>query len=309
MMRELSFGEYPHDGRVYSVLPLTEGNGFYVCDGDPIYAAKICDTASSQSMVETECLQLRLGVRLRIVGETCHSETQRFDMIRLTKYGSEKELIAFTDLCTMHAQRDTSLTFEDFFNSLNDLFRPLREQRRLNAMGLYGELAIIDRSQKPGSNLDFSRAWQLAGDGSKYDFSFHSCNLEIKSTTSRELKVQIKHFQLFNEDSNFLIVVALEKTPNGESLRDLAARLLNSDRCFVDLRSQTELARQMLRTDEKSLDVPYLVRDIRCFSTDEIDFINDLSDRVTDLSYCLDLVDLDYVSWDNMVERIVSSWP
>lgn len=44
----------------------------------------------------------------------------------------------------MHAKGSAALSFEEFFYSLNDLFRPRRRQRFINAMGLYGELALID---------------------------------------------------------------------------------------------------------------------------------------------------------------------
>ena len=286
------FTEHPYDGRVYLVCEINDSDGFYVCDGEPIYASKVNGVSDSVPAVETECLQLRLGVKLKVVGDGRYEDVQQFDMIRLTRYQNEKELAAFVDLCGMHASGTTTLTFEEFFYSLNNLFRPLGTQSTLNSMGLYGELSLIDASRKLGLGTVVSSGWQLAGLSSKYDFAFCAGNIEVKTTSAQKMKVLIKHEQLFNDDMNHLAVVLLEKAPNGETLEQLAGRLFGCADCFTDFHSQAELTGQLLRVDEKGLRTPYLVRGIRCYSTEDIDFFGDVSDRVFDLNYRLDLADL-----------------
>lgn len=304
MMGSVNFDEYPRDGRVYLVRVLSPQGGFYVCNGEPIYAAKVGESARTGSAVETECLQLQLGIRLRVAESDRIIETQRFDMIRLISFQDDKELIAFIDLCSMHAEGSTALSFEEFFYSLNDLFRPLRGQRFISAMGLYGELALIDAVRKSESDVDITRYWQLAGEESKYDFSLEAGNIEVKSASARKLSVHIKHVQLFNEDTNHLAVVLLERTPNGETLEQLAARLTKYENCFTDFRSQAELAKQLLRVDEKGLNTAYLVRDIRCYPARTIDFLKDVPDRIRDLSYRLDLADLDWEKLDETLSKV-----
>lgn len=291
-MKDSIFDGYPSDGRVYLVRMLSAGRGFYVCDEQPIYAAKVGESARCNSAVETECLQLRLGVRLKTIDSCSRSKTQRFDMIRLIDFRNDQELTAFVDLCSMHAEGSTTLTFEELFYSLGDLFRPLRSQRFINGMGLYGELAIIDfaRMLKPG--IDASRYWQLAGEKSKYDFAFCCGNIEVKSASAQKLNVHVKHSQLFNEDTNYLVVVLLERAPNGESLDVLASRLIECGDCFTDFRSQAELTKQLLRVDEKGRNTPYLVRGIRCYFAEDINCFGEVPDRISDLAYRLDLVDL-----------------
>ena len=301
MISNMDFDGYPCDGRVYLVRVLSARGGFYVCNGEPIYAEKVGESAQSNSAVETECLQLRLGIRLRVAEGDHFFDIQRFDMIRLTSFQNDKELAAFIDLCAMHAKGSTALSFEEFFYSLNGLFRPLRGQRFINAMGLYGELALIDAVRKTGIDLDFTRYWQLAGEESKYDFALEASNIEVKAASTHKLNVHIKHAQLFSEDANYLAVVLLERVPNGETLRQLAARLTKYENCFTDFRSQAELAKQLLRVDEKGLETAYLVRDIRCYPAKNIDFFKDISDRIHDLSYRLDLADL---AWESLHETL-----
>ncbi len=305
MKDEPDFSGYPCDGRVYLVSELNNADGFYVCDDEPIYASKVGNEGRSKAAVETECLQLHLGVMLKLAEADSQPGSQRFNMIRLSNFRSQKELTAFVDLCSMHAGGSTALTFEEFFYSLNSLFKPLRTQSSLNAMGLYGELALIDAARKLGLGDVVSRSWQLAGDNSKYDFAFCAGNIEVKTTSSQRKKVLIKHDQLFNDDLNRLAVVVLEKTPNGETLEGLANRLHGYDDCFTDFRSQAVLAGQLLRVDEKSLRVRYLVREIRCYTTEEINCFETIPDRIFDLNYRLDLADLRWTSLDDALSVVL----
>lgn len=305
MMSVINFDEYPHDGRVYLVHILSPQGGFYVCNGEPIYAAKVGESARIGGAVMTECLQLQLGIRLKVAESAHFTETQRFDMIRLINFQNDKELTAFIDMCSMHAEGSTALSFEEFFYSLNDLFRPLHGQLFTNAMGLYGELALIDAVRKSGADADITRYWQLAGEESKYDFSLEAGNIEVKSAPVRKLSVHIKHDQIFNEDANYLVVVLLERTPNGETLEQLADRLTKCENCFADFRSQAELAKQLLRADEKGLKTAYLVRDIRCYPARINNFLKDVPDRIRDLSYRLDLADLEWESLDETLGKVL----
>lgn len=305
MMKRPVFSGYPHDGRVYLVSEINATDGFYVCDGEPVYAAKVNGAPRHKAAVETECLQLRLGVKLKLAGTECCTSAQSFDMIRLISFQNEKELTAFVDLCTMHANRATALSFEEFFYSLNSLFKPLRAQCTLNAMGLYGELALIDASRKLGFGFAVSHGWQLTGRNSKYDFTFSAGNIEVKTASLLKMKVLVKHEQLFNEDSNHLAVVVLEKAPNGETLEQLANRLLECDRCFDDFRSQAELTGQLLRVDEKGLRTPFIVRSIRCYPAESINCLGDVPDRVSELSYRLDLADLKWSSLKNTLDTVL----
>lgn len=305
MTSDTLFDGYPCDGRVYLVSTLGVQGGFYVCNGEPIYATKIEESVQGSSTTETECLQLKLGTKLKVVEKSSFNKVQWFDMIRLINFQNERELTAFIDLCTMHAKGNTTLSFEDFFYSLNDLFRPPCKQDFINAIGLYGELSLIDAVRKSGIDIDISRYWQLNGEGSKYDFAFDAGNIEVKTTSFQESKVQIKHNQLFNEDTNYLASVRIERVPQGETLEQLASRLAEDKSCFTNLKSQIELNRQLLRVNEKSLGMAYTVRDIRCYFAKDINFFKKLPDRVQNLKYQLDLTDIAWMDLDETLDKIL----
>lgn len=304
------FTGYPDDGKVRLVKRLNGKAGFYVCDNDPIYAIEIHDDNSRRKEVETACLRLLLGAKLRPVdddGDEIEEGVERsFDIIRLVNWTNNRECTAFIELCEMHSSKDTSLSFEDFFYSLNELFQPNKEQSKLNAYGLYCELALIDQlSEKFQRNIDFTDYWQLDGSSSKYDFTFPEGNIEVKSA-NKDLEVPIKHDQLFNKDKNYLTAICIERNPSGETLIDLINRLLHREGCFTTLRSRLELNRRVLQVNEKDLSKRIRVRFIRSFEAKPINPFNKLSDRVKQLSYRLNLADMDYENEVELVAQLLS---
>ncbi|MBS5328005.1 MAG: hypothetical protein KHX99_02275, partial [Atopobium sp.] len=116
---------------------------------------------------------------------------------------------------------------------------------------------------------------------------------------------QIKHNQLFNEDTNYLACVRIERIPQGETLEQLASRLAEDKSCFTSLKSQIELNRQLLRVNEKSLGMAYNVRDIRCYFVKDINFFKKLPDRVQNLKYQLDLTDIAWISLNETLDKIL----
>lgn len=54
MTSDTFFDGYPCDGRVYLVSTLSAQGGFYVCNGEPIYATKIEEPVQGSSTTETD---------------------------------------------------------------------------------------------------------------------------------------------------------------------------------------------------------------------------------------------------------------
>lgn len=284
------FDGYPHDGRVYLVKLLTVDAGFYVCDGEPIYAIRLDDASQRSDVVETIHLRLMLSAELVLVDGAQGDTSQRFDIIRLTSWDDPRELVAFSELCSMHATEGTSLSFKDFFYALNDLFQPAKRQQRLDAVGLFGELSCIDYCKQSG--IDLSEYWQMGGYYSKYDFSLPYGNIEVKTSLGMSFDVLIKHEQFFNGDTNCLAYVSIERNTGGESLASLSTRLLNSSNCFKTLRAQLELNKRLLRISDKELNAMYRPLALRCYWAKDINFVGECSDRVTQLTYRLNLASI-----------------
>jgi hypothetical protein len=310
MMDINSFEGFPHDGRVRLVQQLTDESGFYICDGNPIYAAFAADDGRFAA-VETACLKLSLGARLRLVDAYDEMNLQSgsaeevFDIIRLVSWTGVRDVTAFVELCEMHANGGSTLSFEDFFYSLSDLFQPNREQSKLNAFGLFAELHLIDIISSRLVSLDVTDYWLPLGTRSKYDFSFPSGNIEVKGSASEEIDLLVKHSQIFNEDNNFLAFVSLERNPSGETLKELSKKLIKRSNCFNTLESRIKLDRRLLEIDESNLDLPLEAVVTRMYEASRINPFKELPDRVTKLQYRLDLSDVDYLDEVETVETLM----
>ena len=146
--------------------------------------------------------------------------------------------------------------------------------------------------------------WQTDGNTSKYDFAFLKGNAEVKSCTKNH-EVMIKHEQVFNDDNNYIVVVALERNPSGETLVSLINKLLDRVNCFTTLHSRLELNKRMLQIHEKDLNKRYRVCSVRCYSSDAINMFRMIPDRVSELTYRLDLTDMQYIEPIQLINRIV----
>jgi hypothetical protein len=101
-----------------------------------------------------------------------------------------------------------SSKFVEFFDSLIDIFQIPNDQSFKNVVGLYGELSII-KNIYDTYKVDISPFWHLNGSSSKYDFSLKNFNLEIKTTSSKNKMIDIKHYQIFNNENNILGTVKI----------------------------------------------------------------------------------------------------
>lgn len=303
------FKGYPNDGRVRLIKTLGDYAGFYVCDGDPIYARVVDRNNGCGRESETACLRLSLGAKLRPINDCDLNEQNAdealFDLIRLTNWNSEREFAAYIELCEMHAHSNTLLTFEEFFYSLEEIFHPNREQSKLNACGLYCELAFMEAaSLSVSGDIDPSLFWQRDGSTSKYDFTFPNGNIEVKSS-SKDHGVLIKHDQLFNSDKNYLAAVCIERNPGGETLIDLADRLMASECFFQTLESRTELNRRLLQIEPRDLGKRMKIRFIEVFEEAHINPFDVVTDRVTQLTYRLDLSGMQHADLREVVQGML----
>lgn len=282
-----AFQPFPHDGRLYLVNKLNDVSGLFSCDGLPVYG--VMNPKQKKSMkISTEYLELDLGVTLSPYETTGSFPLQTFDLLRLMTEVSARELEAFVALCTTHSSNLEGQPIRDFFDSILNLFRSNNKQSKLNAIGLIGELFLIQRIARE-YGIDASQYWQVDGEYSKYDFSFPEFNIEAKTTTARENIVAVKHSQLFNGDRNYLLFSHIERNPSGVTVAELAGQLKESNRCFLTLRSRVLLEAELLRVAESDLKKKYSLTDSVVFDASDIDYLGEVSERIHSLSYNLDL--------------------
>lgn len=278
--------EYPRDGRFYLLEEITDRAGFFVVDGLPVYGV-LAGKRKQTAPVRTALLELNTGIDLLPIRKGEEATVQTFDLIRMTIIPDQREADAFFTLCRDHAKGGSDLTLREFFFAASKLFRQKSAQGRRNAIGLFGELTVIDLGSKHG--IDLSENWQKVGAKSKYDFSLDEFNIEVKTTTRHEMIALIKHAQLFNEDKNILCFCRIEKSPVGTTLNELAQRLKDSNLCFTTLESRLALAGELLIIEDKDLETPYKLVGITFYDCEDINPFLEVSDRVSALSYEYDL--------------------
>lgn len=285
--------EYPRDGRFYLLEEITDQAGFFVVDGLPVYGV-LAGRNQSTVPVRTALLELNTGIELLPIRKGEEMTVQTFDLIRMTATPVQREVDAFFTLCRDHAKGGSGLTLREFFFAASRLFRQKSAQGRRNAIGLFGELTVMDLWSKHG--VDLSGTWQKVGTESKYDFSLDEFNIEVKTTTRHDMIALIRHSQLFNEDKNILCFCRIEKSPAGTTLNELAWRLKNGNVCFTTLESRLALARELLAIEDVDLETPYKLVGITLYECKDINPFIKVSDRVATLSYEYDLAGLPTVA-------------
>lgn len=288
-----SIGDFPNDGRFYLLEEITKQAGFFVVNGLPVYGVLATGGHGRAAPIRTALLEYDAGIDLLPIREGEETSVQTFNLIRMTAAPDQREIDAFFTLCRDHAKGGSRLSLRDFFFAASKLFRQQSVQGKKNAIGLFGELSVIDFGSSNG--VDLSAGWQIVGTESKYDFTFDQLNIEVKTTTRHEMIPKIKHDQIFNEDNNVLCFCQIEKSPVGITLNELSQKLLDSENCFITLESRLVLTREILAIEDDDLLTPYKMVGINFYQCGSINPFLDIPDRVTSLSYGYDLTGLPVV--------------
>ncbi len=283
--------KFPHDDLVYLVDELSGGKRLFVCNGDIIYASlSLPSDGDNRPAIKTDYLELCLGINLQpILQDGSPGDIVRYDFVRLFGSASNREKLAFLDICESHAKSRTAQTLQDFFYSVSLLFSSTSEKSKKGAIGLFGELSVIEAFVKHG--IDTSSRWQINGLQSKYDFSFAQFNCEVKTTSSKEPIALIKHSQLFNQDNNYLVFLRVEVNSGGVSVAELAKDLLSSSKCFNGLHEQIILENRLLQIRDEDLHKQYQAASLNFYSADSINpFPEGMPPSVTSATYSLNLL-------------------
>ena len=175
-----------------------------------------------------------------------------------------------------------------FFYSLISLFQLPQEQQFKNALGLYGELKIIEYFYN-NFEKDISPYWHKSGSSSKNDFTLEKLGLEVKTILSEELIVTIKHSQLLN-NRIFLCVVNCEKNDVGETLKVLSEKLIKNSSYCNGYNFNLALTKELKRISNSDfLETTFNVLSINIYDAAKINPFSTIPDDVTKLIYDYDL--------------------
>lgn len=283
----------PEDDLLYLVKKLTDKAGFFVSSKHLLYVVSNCDREDSQS-INTEHLQLNTNVDIHAFADNQQFKSGKYNIIDfIPPEGgySDDDLQSFLNLCSAHALYMDARNFTKFFYSLINIFQIPAEQAYRNLVGLFGELSIIKYVfEKAGK--DISSYWHKTGSNAKYDFVLNRYNIEVKTSLSLDLVVEIKHSQLFNNNKNYLAVVLLEKDNSGRSLNQLIQSLLSAPNYCNNYNFAINIEKEKKRVSTNDAENEFFsVRKVVFFNSDDINPFSSIPNEVDSLSYKLDLSD------------------
>ncbi len=289
------------DGIIYLIKKLSDISGFFMTDGHLLYMVRNDEGAPYQSLT-TDFLRLNTNVDITSIESSQQFASGKYNVIEfISETGPSDILASFVRLCSAHAEYLHGGAFQKFFFSLTDLFQCPREQQYKNLVGLFGELSFL-RFAFQETGKDVSTGWHLSGPSSKYDIVLSSVNIEIKSTSSADEFVAIKHEQLFNADNNRLVVALIEENPSGLTLDELIGEMLHAGDAFHSYKFALNVEREKRRVSpEEAATKRFKVEEFRAYDAKVINPFQDIPSCICGLTYRLDLADMPQVKLNTVL--------
>ncbi len=270
---------------LYLLEQLSVNAGFFISNKKLHYMVKD-DLYSKSNSLTTEYLCLQTHVSITSAENNPSFKSGFYNIITYNGNLENDNIKTLVQLCEIHSLNTASLPFEEFFNSLIDLFQIPSTEKTLNTIGLYGELKFMETIyHKYG--IDLSLYWHKNGIYSQYDIvsDIDKC-IEIKTTASEDKFVTIKHEQIFNQSACMLAVVEVDDCEDGETLDELVSKLENIKSAFNSLQFRINLAKEIARLSPITKGNLILrLTDIKCFNNTDINPFPILPDNVTNLVY------------------------
>lgn len=290
------------DGEIYLLEQLSEISGFFVSDKKLLYVVENNDSKINQN-VKTDFLEMSTNVFINSIKDNQRFKSGRYNILIFSNTTDNNNFEAFVNLCIAHTKYMQCERFSDFFFSLINIFQIKNEQGYKNIIGLYGELAVMDYVLNE-YNFDLSPYWHLEGANSKYDFSLPSFNMEVKSTSSKDSLITIKHSQLFNEDENILGKVILEKNNHGLLLKQFLKKFYGEKKAFKNLNFVLNVEKELKRISQAEIDTyKFIVKEISFYESRTINPLKEMPDNITDLCYKIDLSSCKNISLGERIKQ------
>lgn len=274
---------------LYLLCPLTSDAGFFSSNGKLLFVARDIDSHSTTG-VETDYLQLQTHIRISAVKNNQTFKDDFYNII-LFKGAVEEDgnVSSFVNLCEIYARNLKELDFREFFYSLIDLFQLPSEQSYKNAVGLYGELKLMQHVLAQYS-VDMSNAWHKSGSYSRYDFSGIESCIEVKTTSSDDSCVSIKHKQIFDGKPCYLAVICCDVFDSGETIAELIALIMKEANSFQSLNFSLNLAKELRKVSPRDIqELRFATNSIQFYDARAINPFSDIPDNVSKLQYRLDV--------------------
>ena len=276
---------------LYLLCPLTADAGFFSSDGKLLFVARDMDLHPTTG-VETDYLQLQTHIRVSAVK---NNQTFKDDFYNIILFkgsiNDDGNASSFVNLCEIYAKNWGELDFKEFFYSLIDLFQLPSEQSYKNAVGLYGELKLMQHVQAQYS-IDMSTVWHKSGSFSRYDFSGTDSCIEVKTTSSEDSCVSIKHKQIFDGKPCYLAVICCDVYDGGETIAELINLMMQKTDSFQNFNFSLNIAKELKKVSPRDIqELKFSTNSIQFYDARGINPFSDLPDNISELKYRLDVSD------------------
>jgi hypothetical protein len=294
------------ENSIYLIEPISELAGFFLHQKCLLYVAKDIDGYTYEE-IETEYLRLQTHVHISAVENDQTFEDGEYNIIVYKGRLTDNNIESFAQVCVAHANNTEELKFKDFFYSLISLFQLPSNQSYKNAIGLYGELKFMQFTVER-FNHDISNSWHKRGSYSQYDFSNGEKSIEVKTTTSEQRTVEIKHQQIFGENPCWLANVVCEQYENGETIEEVIAAMHMDKRAFNSINFSINLAKELKRVSQNDVrDIRFRLNNIQLFDSQKVNPFDIVPDTVEKLQYRLDLSSAEEMK-ESLVNELISEF-
>lgn len=279
----------PEDGMIYLVKELSSVSGFFMVDKKLLYLVENFENASSNSIV-TDYVRMNTAVQINAVKGTNTFKSGKYNILELeNSHLTDQELCTFVDLCDAHTKYLRCEDFQKFFYSIINIFQLPSDKAYKNLLGLFAELSLIKHVYLK-KKYDLSSAWHKTGSFDKYDFVLDNFNLEVKSTSTENTDVTIKHAQLFNDDNNYLVKITIEPNNSGYSLNSLVDELKSSEDYCNNYNFIVNVEKELRRVSPVDAEnLKFSVLNIDIYNADDINPLKSIPDNIYGIEYKLDL--------------------
>ena len=276
--------------RIFLLKKTTKKCGFFIYNKNLAFVT-VSETSEKNS-IATKYVEYVPNIEITSVYNCPSFEKGKYDFLILKEQENDEIINSFTKLCDLYAH-NPSVPFDEFIQSIVDLFQLTRTQSLLDCIGLFGELVLLKTFFENGINL--SSFWHQSGIYSKYDISMPNINVEIKTSISDSTTFKIKHSQIFNKDKNVVALVSLRSTEaTGLSLSDLVSYFRNTKPFSENLRFLIALEKELQKKIEPdTFRKHFALNDIYCFDCSKIKTLTNIPFNITDIvyDYCFDIND------------------
>lgn len=285
------------------IKKLSERSGFF-CNEDKLIFMDRDITHLQNEIIETEYLKLETHVKIKGVKNFQTFRDDYYNLIIFKAEISNDNIYDFINLCNIYAQNIDELVFKEFFYSLISIFQLPSEKKYINAIGLYGELKLMQYFAKK-YKIDLSVFWHRKGPLSLYDFSIKNHYIEVKSNANGTEIATIKHKQIFDVADGFLAFVSANINDVGETIEEVISSMQDDRYFFDNLNFNINITKELKRiSNDDYKEKRFKLKRIGMYSTEAINPFLTMPDGVSDLIYKLDLSDYEEIKNEEEVAAL-----